>query len=86
MAVGGQLAVDGLAQVQIADDGGGGQIKDLLHSGLDLLVGHNAGTESIHHDGDRLGNADGVGQLDFALLGKAGSNNVFGDPACSVGG
>ena len=29
VAVGGQLAVDGLAQVQLADDGGGGQVKHL---------------------------------------------------------
>ena len=32
VAVGRQLAVDGLAQIQIADDGGGAQVKDLLHS------------------------------------------------------
>lgn len=29
VAVCGQLAVDGLAQVEFADDGGGGQVKDL---------------------------------------------------------
>ena len=32
MAVGGQLAVDGLAQVKLTDDGGRGQVKDLLNS------------------------------------------------------
>ena len=57
--VGGQLAVDGLAQVQIADDGGGVRSKTFSTAASDLLVGHNAGTESIHHDGDRFGNADG---------------------------
>ena len=38
VAVCGQLAVDGLAQVEFADDGGGGQVEHLLHSLLDLLI------------------------------------------------
>lgn len=38
VAVCGQLAVDGLAQVEFADDGGGCQVKDLFHSLLDLLI------------------------------------------------
>ena len=28
VAIGGQLAVNGLAEIQIPDDGGGGQVKD----------------------------------------------------------
>ena len=38
VAVGSQLAVNGLAQVEFADDGGGGQVEHLLHSLLDLLI------------------------------------------------
>ena len=63
VAVSGQLTVDGLAQVEVADDGGGGQVEDLLHSLLDLLVGHDAGAEGVHHDGDGLCHAAGVSHL-----------------------
>ena len=86
MAVSGQLAVDGLAQVEVADDGGGGQVKDLLHSLLDLLVGDRAGAEGIHHDGHGLCHADGVSDLHLALLCQAGSHNVLGHPAGRISG
>ena len=39
VAVGGQLAVDGTAQVQIPNDGGGTQIKGLFHRVLQGQVG-----------------------------------------------
>ena len=41
-----------LPQVQIADDGGGPQVKDLLHRGLQLAVGHHAGAERLHQHAD----------------------------------
>ena len=78
VAVGGQLAVDGLPQAEVTDDGGGGQVKDLLHCLLDLLIGHGAGAKGIHHDGHRLCHADGVGHLHLALLGQTGSHDVLG--------
>ena len=86
VAVGGQLAVDGLAQVKLTDDGGRGQVKDLLNSLLDLLIGHLAGAEGIDHDGDRLSHTDGIGQLDLALGGKTGGNHILSDPAGGIGG
>ena len=86
MAVGGQLAVDGLAQVKVADDSGGRQVKDLLDSLHDLLVGNGAGAEGVHHDGDGLCHADGIGQLDLALGSQARGNHVFGDPAGGIRG
>ena len=86
MAVGGQLAVDGLAQVKVADDGGGRQVKDFLDSLHDLLVGNGAGAEGVHHDGDGLCHADGIGQLDLALGSQARGNHVFGDPAGGIRG
>ena len=86
VAVGGQLAVDGLAQVKVADDSGGRQVKDLLDSLHDLLVGNGAGAEGVHHDGDRLCHADGIGQLDLALGSQARGNHVFGDPAGGIRG
>ena len=85
MAIGGQLAVDGLAQIEVTDDGGGGQVKHLLHSLLDLLVCHRAGAEGIHHDGHRPCHADGVGHLYLALLCQTRSHDVLCHPAGSVG-
>ncbi len=37
-------------------------------------------------DRDRLGHADGVGELDFSARGQAGSNHVLGDVAGHVAG
>ena len=69
VAVGGYLAVDGTAQVQIPDDGGGTQVKDLADGLGQLLIGDLAGAEGVHTHGDGLSHADGVGQLDLAALG-----------------
>ena len=57
VAVGRQLAIDRLSQVQIPDDGGGPQVKDLLHSLFQILIPHRTGTEGIHQYADGLGHA-----------------------------
>ena len=84
MAVGRQLAIDRLSQVQIPDDGGGPQVKDLLHSLFQLLIPHRTGTEGIHQHADGLGHADGVGQLHLALPGQSCRHDVLGHPAGGV--
>ena len=86
MAVSSQLAVDGTAQIQVTDDGCRGQIKYFAHSGFQFVVLDGAGTKGINHDGNGLGNADSVSQLNFALIGQAGSDNVLGNPAGSICG
>ena len=86
MAVSSQLAVDGPAQIQVTDDGCRGQIKYFAHSGFQFVVLDGAGTKGINHDGNGLGNADSVSQLNFALIGQAGSDNVLGNPAGSICG
>ena len=45
-----------------------------------------AGAEGIHHDGNRLGYADGVGQLHFGARGQTGRDDVLGDIAGHVAG
>ncbi len=45
-----------------------------------------AGAVGIDVDADRLGDADGVGELDLAPLGQAGGDDVLGDVAGHVGG
>ncbi len=86
MAVGGGLAIDGPAQVQPVDDGGGAQVEHLLHRRLQSLVAHRAGAEGVHPNGHRPGHADGVGQLHLALVGQPRGHHVLGHPPGGVGG
>jgi hypothetical protein len=44
-----------------------------------------AGAKGFHIDAERVGDADGVGDLHFAAFGQTGGDNVFGDPAGSIG-
>ena len=52
---------------------------------LDLVLGDLGRAERIDHERDGLGDADGVGQLDFDLVGQAGGDEVLGDVAGHVG-
>ena len=51
----------------------------LILACLDLL-----GAEGLDQDGHRLGDADGVGHLHLAAVGRAGGDHVLGDPAGGV--
>ena len=44
------------------------------------------GTEGFHQHADRLGDADGVGELNLDALGKSGGDDVLGNVARHVGG
>ena len=85
MAVVGGLAVDGPAQVEVADDGAGAQVEVLAHQAGDLLIGDLAGAEGLNVDGEWAGHADGVGHLNFAAVSQAGGHHVLGSPARRVG-
>ena len=52
----------------------------------DRRVGELARAEGVDVDAHRLGDADGVGELDLAALGQAGGDDVLGDVAGHVGG
>src|SRR5579871_3019270 len=70
--VGGGAAVDGAAQVEVADDGRRAQVEHLVHRGHDLGRVHLFGAEGLDQQGDRTGHADGVRHLDLAAGGGAG--------------
>ena len=55
--------------------------EDLADRRGDLLLGHRAGAEGLHHHRDRLGHADGVGDLHLAAPGQPGGDHVLGDVA-----
>ena len=46
---------------------------------------HFSRAEGVDADGDRVRHADGVGHLNFALVGQPGGHDVFGHIACGVG-
>ena len=86
MAAAGGLAVDRPAQVEVLDDARRGQREVLADQLGDLRVGDLAGAVGVDVDADRLGDADGVGELHLAALGQAGGDDVLGDVAGHVGG
>src|SRR5208282_1740664 len=84
VAVGRGFLVDGAAQVEALDDAPGGEGEVLADEFGQLGGTELAGAECVHQDADRLGDADGVGELDFCLVGEAGGDDVFGDVAREV--
>src|SRR6185436_11357239 len=82
--VGGRLLVDGAAQVQVFDDAFGGEGEDLAHGVDDLALLHLARALGVHHHGDGVGHADGVGDLQLEAVGQAGGHDVLGDVARHV--
>src|SRR5207244_11460492 len=64
VAVGRRAPVDGAAQVEVADDGGGAEVEDLFDHGRDVEGVDSLGAEGLDHDRHGPGHADGVGDLD----------------------
>ena len=85
MAIACQCTVDRAAKVQTVDNGSRAQVKDLLDGCFNLCIRDAAGAKGVNHDRDRVCNADCISQLNLALVGKSGGNNVFRDPACCIG-
>ena len=72
VAVGGELAVDRAAQVEVADDGRRPQVKHLLHGSGDLCIRHSARALRVDEHAHGLCHADGIRQLHEAAAGKPG--------------
>ncbi|MNX91268.1 hypothetical protein D3C86_1233410 [compost metagenome] len=62
------------------------KVHDLTDRVLDLIFADLAGAMQIDIDRQGLGDADRVGNLDRAALGKAGSHDVLGKIAGGIGG
>jgi hypothetical protein len=77
--------VNGATEAKVANDFGGAEIKGLVYGFLDSFEANFFSIESIEADGDGMGMANGVGELDFHTIGEAGSNNVLRDIATHVG-
>lgn len=85
VTVAGGLGVDGLEEIQLLDDDTGAEIEVLLDDGEDLGIGLGAGTVGVDEDGGRLGNTNGVRELDEGTAGEASGDDGLGDPATGVG-
>ena len=53
---------------------------------FELVLAHLAGAVQIDIDRQRLGDADGVGELQRAAVGETGGDDVLGEIAGGVGG
>src|SRR5687767_6796701 len=69
--VGGGVAVDRALQVEVAHDGTGTEVEDGTDGLLDLRRVDLVGAERLHEDAHRVGDADGVGDLELAAAGGA---------------
>src|SRR6266403_1301677 len=67
VAVGRGSFVDGSAQIERFDDVFGGELEMFANEFSDLFLRNGRRTETIHHDGNGIGNADGVSELHFSL-------------------
>ena len=74
-----------LLQIQILDNTAGPEIKVPPNNVDQLLGGKGGGAVVVDCDGERLGNPDGVAELDKAAAAQALRYQRFGDPPCSVG-
>lgn len=77
--------VDGLEKVQVADDRSGAEVEVVLDDLDNLAIRLLAGVVCVDEDRQRLGNTDGIRELDQAAVSEAGSDERLGDPASGVG-
>ena len=85
MSIGRRLPVDRAAKLEVADDRTWPQIEVFVDQFFDLFIADLARAEGLDVDTQWLGHADGVGELDFAAVGEAGGDDVFGNPSGCVG-
>ena len=81
-----RLVVDRLRQVQLLDDDARPHVEVLPDDGDQLVGALVARAVRLDEQGQRLGDADGVGELDERAAGQSGVDERLGDPAGEVGG
>ena len=85
MAVCRELAINRMAQVEHINNRGRAQVEFFHHDFTQGIIGDDACAESIHHNGNRLGDTDGICQLDFTLPGEACRHNILGHITRRIG-
>src|ERR1700730_10310957 len=79
------LTVDRAAQLQRVDNAFRGHMEIGSHQIGNCIGIHLAGTERVNQYAHRFGYADGVGELDLAAVGQAGSHDILGNVPRHVG-
>ena len=86
MSIGRGRPVNGAQKIQVFDNGGRPKVKDVQDNLFCPAFSDFTGAHEVDHDAHRLGNADGVGHLHFALFSQTGGHQVFGHVAPHIGG
>ena len=86
VSVGRGFAVNRAEQVEHLYDTFGTQVEMFADKFNQFGFVQFAGAEGVDGNGSRLGDTDGVGNLNLALGGQACGDNVFGDIAAGVCG
>ena len=86
VAVGCGLLEDGATELQSLDDALWREGEVGADELFKLVCINAAGAEGVYEHGDRLRDADGVSELNFAAVGETGSDDVLGDVAGHVRG
>ena len=81
MTISGGASVDRLIEIEMLTDAARRQIHDARQHRLDppLLDSLAGGVVQVDIDRQRLGDADGIGELDGAAPGKAGGDDILGE-------
>lgn len=87
MAVFSGLLVDRSSQVEFLDDVAGSEVEVLPDDSLELLIGHSFGVRSVgvDVDGERVSQADGVGNLHEHAVAEFVGNERLCDESSVVG-
>src|SRR6266446_4612118 len=86
VAISGGSFVNRTAQVERFNNALRRQHEKLADQRGDFFFGNGGRAEGFRHNGDRLGNADGVSQLHFRLSRETSGHNVLCDVARHVAG
>src|SRR5665647_3713863 len=86
VAVGRGFLVDRAQQIEHLDDAAWPQVEELVYQRSNFLVRDDARALGIDRHVHRLGNANGIGNLNLALPRQPRSHNIFGHIAGSVSG
>lgn len=79
MSVGGHGVVVHILKMELFNDSARGQVVLRLDEISQHIVAELAGSECVHRNGDRLRNADGIGDLYFAAMCVVCGNDVAGN-------
>lgn len=81
----GSLAVDGVGEVKLLDNDTGAHVEVGVDDLNKLLGAAVRGAVGLNEDGERLGDTNGVGELDESTASELGVDEGLGDPTGEVG-